>query len=62
MSTAIPPPPDWRPPEPRLKGSSKVALVVLALLTAFALGAATMEAFGPKPKPVQIDCDGEVIV
>jgi hypothetical protein len=50
------------PPEPRLKGWGKVAVLVLALLTAFALGAATMEAFGPKPEPVRIDCDSEVIL
>jgi hypothetical protein len=58
----IPHPPGWMPPEPRLKGWGKVAVLVLALLTAFALGAATMEAFGPKPEPVRIDCDSEVIL
>lgn len=62
MSTAIPPPPGWRPPEPRLQGFGKAAALVLALLTAFALGAATLEAFGPKPDPVRIDCDGQVIL
>ena len=62
MSTSIPPPPGWRPPEPRLQGFGKVAALVLALLTAFALGAACMDAFGPEPEPVRIDCDGNVIL